>query len=56
MADKIHGHAPRVRHRQNDQSEETVVEVNTEKVLNTVVSSAIGAIIGTAVTSAINEG
>jgi len=55
MSDKTHGHAPRVRHRQNESVEKEVIEVNTDEVLNTVVSSAIGAVIGTTVTKLIDE-
>lgn len=54
MDKKVHGHAPRVRHRQNEDKEKKVIKVNTDKVLNTVVSSAIGAVIGTVVTKSID--
>lgn len=55
MAKKTHGHAPRVRQRQNsNEQRETYIQVNTDKLMNTVVSSAIGAAVGTAITRSIN--
>jgi len=54
MSDKTHGHAPRVRHRQNADKPQTYIQVDEDKVVSTVVSSAIGAVIGTIVTQAIN--
>lgn len=53
MSDKIHGHAPRVRRQYNQQTDtdsETEIAVDRDKLLSTVASSAIGAVVGTIVT------
>lgn len=55
----MHGHAPRVRRKHNQIHGQTggepVIQIDKDKVLSTVVSSAIGAVVGTAVTRALYE-
>ncbi len=57
MTSKYHGHAPRVRRRKNYQTgaEYTGYQVSIDKdaVISNIVASAIGAVVGTAVTRAV---
>lgn len=52
----MHGGAPRVRHReQTGEEASTEVIVDKDKLLSTIVTSAIGGIVGGVVTSAMKD-
>lgn len=53
MARKMHGHAPRIRRRYNQNQDTTEVVIDEEELLNEIVKTAIGATVGVFVTNKI---